>query len=715
MESRFAIGLLVLLALGGVALAQTPTPTPGVDSNVAVVTPYAQSRGQSFVDHHCSLDAQKPCNTNADCSPTKGTCVTNSVPVACTTQGNEGCGGCYPEAFLPDPLTLGQLAKVNPEWAPIGPMISSGPLSDPTIPPSSAPVLMTGTVALTKINVSGDFPASHITDDQNTFLLVDDAARLATGNDGSPSCPGEGCGVVEMEWEIGKYPLYAWAGEGDRVSALGRWIFDCGHPDPVPLGACSNNASRTCIVDSDCVSPGTCTNPAPVFNLRAELHPPQAVVVFRNNRRIPKSIPAASADVYISNDGGGAGDRCTVTHLKDFHDVLNVRECIQNHCSVTTDRSCRVDKDCAGGETCVGLDPAGRLANINASDFEFDMPLPVPNPLSAANATGLKIKTKSFKPKGGQMPKPTFGVTPGPTPNLHVTIPMSVPLSNGMMPNVFAQRITAGWIADTTALTRVQVKFKSLTINNPLKAATPAIPRKCTNSGGGFLTTDCTTNADCVPGVCNAAPSVQCYTNKDCAKTDFCAFPSICLGGINPGWEMFGEVNGDWVKFKKLETIGAAIPFAAPPYAVPSPTPLVIAEHFTFDEFVPSGGTIHLHSTGHSLNCIDTLYGDDLKDDLHTYGLTTGGACLQGEDENPGIINVTHTGPTFGATVIGATCGVPTSKGVYTCTTTSSDGGGGTCSTTTTRLCVEDADCPMGETCNITSGAFTLTYTIQVK
>lgn len=703
MKSRsFAIALVVLLASASFALAQAPTPTP-VDSNVAVTT-YAQTRGV-------------PCSGG---------------------QGSTGCGGCYPEPLLQDPLGLAQLAKVNSEWAPIGPMISGGP--DTSLPPSALPVRINATVALTKINVGGDFPGSHITDDTNTFIIPDPADNgwLATGNNPT-GCSDEGCNAIEMEWEIGKYPLFAWAGEGDRITALGRWIFDCGHPDPAPLGKCSLNAAQDCITDkrdcvgacnpgilkcsnaplvsctsdSGCPNYGTCTNPAPNFNYRAELHPPQAVVVLRN-KSIPPGIPASRADVYISSDGGAAGDSCTVEHLTNAGDVLFVKSCFQNHCSVTTDRSCKVDKDCAGGETCIVLDPAGRLADINTSNFEFDMPLPVPVPPSAATATGLKIKTKKFKPKGGLMPKPIFGVTPGPTPNLHVTVPMAVPLSNGMMPNVFAERITAGWIGDTTALKLVQVKFKTLTINNPLKASTPAIPRKCTNPSGGFTATDCTTDADCPAGFCSAS-SAPCHTDKECAKTDFCSSPSVCLGGIIPGWEMFGEVNGDWVRFKKLETLGGVAPFAAPPYVQPSPIPLAISEHFTFNEFVPSTGSIHLHTTGHSLNCIDLMYGDDLKDDLHTFGLFTGGACLQGGDLDPGIVDITHTGPNFATTFTGATCGAPTSKGVATCTATSSGGDGGTCSTTIARLCVEDADCPSGETCNLAGGGFTLTYTIQVK
>src|SRR5262249_45461034 len=158
-------------------------------------------------------------------------------------------------------------------------------------------------------------------------------------------------------------------------------------------------------------------------------------------------------------NGGGAGDRCTVTHFGTDSDVLFAKSCFVNHCSKTTFRTCKVNKDCAIGETCIVYDPAGTLAQINLANFEFDMPLPPP---PSGTAT-LKIKTKSHKPRGGIMPKATFLPTLSPSPNLHVIVPMATPMPSGKMPNVFAQTITAGWKEDTTSLTHVQVKLKNVT------------------------------------------------------------------------------------------------------------------------------------------------------------------------------------------------------------------------------------------------------------
>jgi len=45
--------------------------------------------------------------------------------------------------------------------------------------------------------------------------------------------------------------------------------------------------------------------------------------------------------------------------------------------------------------------------------------------------------------------------------------------------------------------------------------------------------------------------------------------------------------------------------------------------------------------------------------------------------------------------------------------TVSSGGEGGNCSTSTTLTCVVDDDCPSGEMCQTTGGAFSLRYRIE--
>ncbi len=730
---------LALLAITGVVWAQ-PTPTP-VDSNIAVSS-FAQSRGEIFA---------------------------NATPTPCTSQGGAGCGGCYP--VKQNAAVTDLLPEVNPEWQPIGPMIEGG--SDTSLPPQSQPMTVHGTVALTQINVGGDFPGSHVGDDQNTFIQLDPADNgiLATGNQSVFECGppftavvaqtapagatvlvlkslppdfpttgvvtlvgtspvnitytlssetlnlsvplpstlgsvaqgtqiavgGENCGLIEMELEFGKYPLFAWAGEGDRITAEGRWIFDCGHPDPVPIGACSQTGTP-CIVDKECGA-NKCTNPAPTFNYRSEIHPPQAIAVIREKSN--GQTPATQADVYISADGGGAGDACTLTHLPQSTDVLLKKSCFLNHCSVTTSRSCSTDADCATGETCLIFDASlgGPIADINRTNFEFDMPLPKPPSDSAT----LQIAKESFQPPGAIMPEPLFTPpTPplGPTPVLHVVVPMSVPVQ-GQMPNVFAERIVASWKEDTTRLTHVQINFLNLSIRNPLKPLTPAVTRACTNPGGGLTTSACATNSDCAAGTCVTA-GTPCHSDRECpSKTDSCSGQSVCVGGLVPGWELFAEVNGDWIEVSGLSNIGAQAPFTAPPFAVPSPAAQVIPLNAKFDEYVPSTGTIHIATTGHSLACSDAnLYGHNVKDSLRTFGLTVGATCLGESNPDPGRLDVTHAGPNFTVAPAGVSCVPPAQAGPTICTATSGFGDGGTCSSTKSRLCLVDDDCPAGACSN---------------
>jgi hypothetical protein len=687
-----------LLCTSAIAMAQAPTPTPPrVDSNVAVGS-YAQSNGQDLLGAPCAV------------------------------RGGTGCGGCYPQGIPPsDPIAaaLAQLPTVDPEWQAISTMISG---LDASLAPMAMPVLMTGTVGLSK-SPGSDFPASHYSPDYNAEIIPDNNGMLATGNTNDR---------VEFEWEGDKLPMFAWSGEGDRMIALGRWIFDCGHPDPGPLGKCSNDHTKACVLDSEC-SPGTCTTPPASFGFQSELHPPQAVVLLRNKAMtLGHTVPATRADVYISGDGGGAGDRCTVTHLANATDLLsNNKRCMINHCSKTTSRSCKVDADCAGNETCVTLDPANRLAHINApnfdhcsttpractldtdcpsgetcvplANFEFDMPLPPP---PATGPATLKIKTTNHKPKGGVMPKPTFVLPVGPTPNLHVVIPMATPMPGNKMPNVFAASISAAWKEDTTwkqdttKLKHVQVQITGVTINNPVKDSTPAVPHVCTNPSGHLTAQPCSINSDCTKSIC-AKSLKECNVDADCKKTDFCiSGASQCVGGIPPGWDLWGEVNGDWVKFQNLASIGAQAPFAAPPYLQPSPTPLTIKQKFKFDEYVPPDGSIHLKISGHSLNCLNGLFGSNLVDGLNTYDLLPGAACLDATSHGIGEVDLTYTGPNFGT--------VTRNKPVaFTATSTGSEGG--TCSTTANQLCVTAADCPSGETCSATGRAFTLQYSIVVK
>src|SRR5947208_3118723 len=162
-----------------------------------------------------------------------------------------------------------------------------------------------GTPRFSVDHPSADFPATHVRADVNHFVALDaaDADRLATGNDDLQ---------LHFEWEAGAYPAWAWAGTGDRIVGMGRWIFDCGHPGAMP-GNCSVTTSQQCVLDSDCSSPtcSTCgdgeTCVGVHFGYSAALHPPQATAAIRSGRGaivsavVATPVPATKADIYVSS------------------------------------------------------------------------------------------------------------------------------------------------------------------------------------------------------------------------------------------------------------------------------------------------------------------------------------------------------------------------------------------------------------------------------
>src|SRR5262249_41800292 len=149
-------------------------------------------------------------------------------------------GGCYPTGVLSQPQDM--IVLVNPEWVPV----VGGRNVD------SAPILVHGIAHRPHGDTGGDAPMTHTSSDLNATLELDpeDAWRAASGNIADED------GFLELEWESAMVPDWAWPGEGDRVAALGRWIFDCGHPGEQP-GQCSATAAP-CIIDGDCAVGESC-------------------------------------------------------------------------------------------------------------------------------------------------------------------------------------------------------------------------------------------------------------------------------------------------------------------------------------------------------------------------------------------------------------------------------------------------------------------------
>ncbi|HLK12456.1 MAG TPA: hypothetical protein VKW76_13850 [Candidatus Binatia bacterium] len=509
--------------------------------------------------------------------PARAALLDSNLAVAPATQANGG--GCYPVSISPGLLDM--LMLINPEWAPVD--VGSH------LPPASDPITVHGTVVLSKVNETGDFPGDHLSDDQNTFVTVDsaDMGFVATGNVGPE---GVEAGNIEVEREIGAYPLFAWAGEGDRLTGSGRWIWDCGHPLQDPAGTCSVTMTQSCVLDSDCAPP-VCPSCLPSgetcvgvnFNYHSELHPPHAVAVSRVGRgyaftrKVKGGRPATRTDVWISAASGGAGDACLVTHQASPLSLLSLN--------------------------CYPLSQP--LFSVNASDFAFDIPLP---PRPAGNTRPPRVKVVDQTPRGLPRPKVTTTFVDGPSPVVHAVVDLTTPV-HGRLPSAVGKTIIAGWLHDPTPVTRLRVEVTGIEILNPLKAVTPAVP----------LTKRCsvTTSQDC-----SVTP---CPTGETC----------LSLGGPTPGWQVWLEVDGDWQALSGLGTVAA---------------PGTAAQKLTYDVALPAGAQLHLHATGKSLACEESqLYGQSIARDLALYGLTNGALCLADMSHDIGALDVTYGGPDFGS------------------------------------------------------------------
>jgi len=349
-------------------------------------------------------------------------------------------GGCYsPPIVQASPFD--QLPAVNPEWAPV----VNGQV------PFSAPVLVHGMAVDSHVSRE-DFPAGHVRFDQNTDIALDpaDAHLLATGNLAPSNLVG-GVPVMELEWETGSYPAWAWAGDGDRIVALGRWIFDCGHPDPIP--GHKAGTSIPCLTDSDPPAGLACVGA--VFNYRSEMHPPQAVAVIRSGKAARladtgRAVPVTQADVFVSPDGGGAGDACVVTHKRSVDEIIGA--------------------PCFPLGAPLALIPAGGTSPLNSTDFAFDVPLPA---VAGGRNPVLRVIPHPTTPVPANLE-----VTPhldGANPHYHVTVRMTQPMGRHL-PTGFAATLLAGWQqAPASPLVHIRVAFDGVVVNDALKTPLPGL------------------------------------------------------------------------------------------------------------------------------------------------------------------------------------------------------------------------------------------------
>ncbi len=144
----------------------------------------------------------------------------------------------------------------------------------PASGPAPAPRWVSGTVKgplglLASRVASSDDPITHHSYDMNVDVTVDSASDFLTGvsRDSTPER-----GTIHLERESGYIPFWAWPKPGDRVQALGSWVWDCDHYQ------------------------GT--------GEKTEFHPFRAL--FSNN--------GTTAELYVSSDATPAGQEAECAH-----------------------------------------------------------------------------------------------------------------------------------------------------------------------------------------------------------------------------------------------------------------------------------------------------------------------------------------------------------------------------------------------------------------
>lgn len=118
-----------------------------------------------------------------------------------------------------------------------------------------------------------DFPLHHWSHDWDFEVKLDDAYKGLTST-ANPA------GRMAFEWEMNNYPIEFRPMAGDRVWAMGRWIWDCGH-EPY----------------------------------KTEFHPPIAMALTRDQPSIfPKDVaPSVTRKTYVYVHGDGGYNRTAVT------------------------------------------------------------------------------------------------------------------------------------------------------------------------------------------------------------------------------------------------------------------------------------------------------------------------------------------------------------------------------------------------------------------
>ena len=232
---------------------------------------------------------------------------------------------------------------------------------------------------------------------------------------------------IEVEWERAQLPERYRPTENDRISAIGYWIYDCGH------GA------------------------------KTEIHPPALLAVHRPRAiKLPDSagfgsnayVPGIITDIFVSREAGDTTNGC---HATGLHQQIHPTKPV-------------VDAQGRPISRCLP-DSEGLSTNPIQGIFEFNIYLPrSPQAVMAAIGRTAPPVPLYREVSGGEAFRPLVQeMTDGNVTYLKVTIDL-----RGYTGQTYARRIMAGWAhvaPDNWGARRWNVRVNSLDISDDADSA----------------------------------------------------------------------------------------------------------------------------------------------------------------------------------------------------------------------------------------------------
>ena len=158
--------------------------------------------------------------------------------------------------------------------------------------------------------------------------------------------------------------------------------------------------------------------------------------------------------MYVSADGGGAGDACVVTHKASVNAILGA-PCFPLHAPLA-------------------LLPSG-AGPLNSRDFTFDVPLPS---VPGGRDPMLRVLARPTPALGTTAVTAPLQVIPhldAANPFYEVTV-RTTQAVNGKLPTGFAATLLAGWQrAPMSPLVHLRVMLDGVLVNDPLKPTLPGL------------------------------------------------------------------------------------------------------------------------------------------------------------------------------------------------------------------------------------------------